>query len=288
LDADERSGGDRRDQGGVRRGRRAAPGELDQIDDRSHDLGRRRDRAGDDGAGGTRPDRAADHQLPRAPSRVRPLLRAEHRAGRADPGGRLELVRLRWSQRLPPGAGDRAVSDAARPELSVVIPVFNEARSLGVLHARLVRTLEKVDRPYAIIFVDDGSRDESADVLRALRARDPAVRMIRFTRNYGQHAALLAGMERARGEIVVTLDADLQNPPEEIPRLLAVLEDGADVAGGWRVSRRDPWARRGAAGAGHPAAAGAGGGGLRGCGGAGRGRSPAGVGPGVAVAGSAR
>jgi len=138
------------------------------------------------------------------------------------------------------------VSDAARPELSVVIPVFNEARSLGVLHARLVRTLEKVDRPYEIIFVDDGSRDESADVLRALRARDPAVRMIRFTRNYGQHAALLAGMERARGEIVVTLDADLQNPPEEIPRLLAVLEDGADVAGGWRVSRRDPWARRAA------------------------------------------
>jgi undecaprenyl-phosphate 4-deoxy-4-formamido-L-arabinose transferase len=138
------------------------------------------------------------------------------------------------------------VSDTARPALSVVIPVFNEARSLGALHARLVRTLEKVGRPYEIIFVDDGSRDESADVLRALRARDAAVRMIRFTRNYGQHAALLAGMERTRGEIVVTLDADLQNPPEEIPRLLAALEDGADVVGGRRVSRRDPWARRAA------------------------------------------
>ena len=136
------------------------------------------------------------------------------------------------------------MSEAARPALSVVIPVFNEAQSLGPLHERLARTLEKVGRPYEIIFVDDGSRDESADVLRALRARDGAVRMIRFTRNYGQHAALFAGMERARGEIVVTLDADLQNPPEEIPRLLAALVDGVDVVGGRRVSRRDPWTRR--------------------------------------------
>jgi undecaprenyl-phosphate 4-deoxy-4-formamido-L-arabinose transferase len=138
------------------------------------------------------------------------------------------------------------VSEPTGPALSVVIPVFNEARNLRPLHERLARTLERVGRPYEIIFVDDGSRDESADVLRALRARDAAVRMIRFSRNYGQHAALLAGMERARGEIVVTLDADLQNPPEEIPRLLAALVDGVDVVGGRRVSRRDPWARRAA------------------------------------------
>src|SRR5262249_59912709 len=91
--------------------------------------------------------------------------------------------------------------------------------------------------------------------------------VIRLARNYGQHAALLAGMERARGEIVVTLDADLQNPPEEIPRLLAALEDGADVVGGRRVSRRDPWARRAASWLVHRAASGALGGGLRGCGG---------------------
>jgi undecaprenyl-phosphate 4-deoxy-4-formamido-L-arabinose transferase len=138
------------------------------------------------------------------------------------------------------------MSEGPRPALSIVIPVFNEARSLGPLHQRLARTLETIGRPYEIIFVDDGSRDESADVLRALRARDAAVRMIRFTRNYGQHAALFAGMERARGEIVVTLDADLQNPPEEIPRLLAALAGGADVAGGRRVRRRDPWTRRAA------------------------------------------
>ena len=136
------------------------------------------------------------------------------------------------------------MSEGMRPALSVVIPVFNEAQSLDPLHRRLTQTLEKVGRPYEVIFVDDGSRDESAGVLRALRARDAAVRMIRFNRNYGQHAAVFAGMERARGEVIVTLDADLQNPPEEIPRLLAALVDGVDVVGGRRVSRRDPWARR--------------------------------------------
>jgi undecaprenyl-phosphate 4-deoxy-4-formamido-L-arabinose transferase len=138
------------------------------------------------------------------------------------------------------------VSAGASPALSIVIPVFNEAQSLVALHQRLARTLATIGRPYEIIFVDDGSRDESADVLRTLRGRDAAVRVIRFNRNYGQHAALLAGMERARGEIIVTLDADLQNPPEEIPRLLAALEGGADVVGGRRVSRRDAWGRRAA------------------------------------------
>jgi undecaprenyl-phosphate 4-deoxy-4-formamido-L-arabinose transferase len=138
------------------------------------------------------------------------------------------------------------VSAGASPVLSIVIPVFNEALSLVALHQRLARTLATIGRPSEIIFVDDGSRDESADVLRTLRGRDAAVRVIRFNRNYGQHAALLAGMERARGEIIVTLDADLQNPPEEIPRLLAALEGGADVVGGRRVSRRDAWGRRAA------------------------------------------
>jgi len=136
--------------------------------------------------------------------------------------------------------------DETRPALSIVIPVLNEAQSLGPLHQRLARTLERIGRPYEIIFVDDGSRDTSADVLRALRSRDAAVRIIRFNRNYGQHAALFAGMERARGDVIVTLDADLQNPPEEIPRLLAALEAGADVVGGRRVSRHDAWGRRAA------------------------------------------
>ncbi len=138
------------------------------------------------------------------------------------------------------------MSDETRPALSVVIPVFDEAPSLGDLHHRLARTLKETEQTYEIIFVDDGSRDGSAEVLRALHAQDHTVRVVRFNRNYGQHAAVLAGMERARGDVVVTLDADLQNPPEEIPTLLARLGAGADVVGGWRTHRHDPWLRRAA------------------------------------------
>jgi undecaprenyl-phosphate 4-deoxy-4-formamido-L-arabinose transferase len=130
-------------------------------------------------------------------------------------------------------------------EISVVIPVFNEVRTLADLHQRLARTLKDTGRPWEVIFVDDGSRDGSFDVMRALHAQDPAaVRVVRFNRNYGQHAAVFAGMERARGDVVVTLDADLQNPPEEIPALLRRLEQGADVVGGTRTNRHDPWFRR--------------------------------------------
>ncbi len=132
------------------------------------------------------------------------------------------------------------------PSVSVVIPVFNEAPTLVDLHERLVRTLTEIGRPWEVIFVDDGSVDDSPSILRALHARDAAVRVVRFNRNYGQHAAVFAGMERARGEVVVTLDADLQNPPEEIPRLLERIDDGIDVVGGRRVSRHDPWIRRAA------------------------------------------
>ena len=138
------------------------------------------------------------------------------------------------------------MSGDARPALSVVIPVFNEAPSLGDLYDRLGQTLKETGQVYEIIFVDDGSQDGSADILRALHAQDRAIRVVRFNRNYGQHAAVLAGMERARGDVVVTLDADLQNPPEEIPRLLARLEKGVDVVGGWRTQRHDWWLRRAA------------------------------------------
>src|SRR3972149_2264070 len=128
--------------------------------------------------------------------------------------------------------------------LSVIIPIFNEAASLDELHKRLTSVLENTGRSYEILFVDDGSRDGSMDVLRLLHARDPKVRVVRFNRNYGQHAAVLAGMERARGKVIVTLDGDLQNPPEEIPLLLERIEAGHDVVGGWRVSRRDSLIRR--------------------------------------------
>ncbi len=128
--------------------------------------------------------------------------------------------------------------------LSIVIPIFNEAGSLDSLHRRLSRTLTEVGKSYEIIFVDDGSTDGTERVLRELHKKDPAVTVIRFNRNYGQHAAVIAGFERAQGDVVVTLDGDLQNPPEEIPKLLAKLQEGYDVVGGWREGRQDSGIRR--------------------------------------------
>jgi undecaprenyl-phosphate 4-deoxy-4-formamido-L-arabinose transferase len=130
------------------------------------------------------------------------------------------------------------------PALSVVIPVFNEADNLPALHARLAAVLRDLGRSCEVIFVDDGSTDGSLDRLRQLHAQDRTVRVIQLNRNYGQHAAVFAGLDHARGQVVVTLDADLQNPPEEIPRLLAKLEEGHDVVGGWREHRQDPLIRR--------------------------------------------
>lgn len=130
------------------------------------------------------------------------------------------------------------------PALSVIIPIFNEAASLEDLYDRLTHTLKTIGRPYEVLFVDDGSRDGSMDLLRLFHERDPKVRVVRFNRNYGQHAAVFAGMQRARGDIIITIDGDLQNPPEEIPVLLGTIDAGHDVVGGWRASRRDPLVRR--------------------------------------------
>ena len=130
------------------------------------------------------------------------------------------------------------------PRASVVIPVYNEEGTLPELHRRLLASLEGTGRPWEVVFVDDGSRDRSLEMLKGFAASNPAVRVVEFNRNYGQHAAVFAGLKASRGEVVVTLDADLQNPPEEIPKILKALEDGADAAGGWRKFRQDPLARR--------------------------------------------
>ncbi|HSQ04496.1 MAG TPA: glycosyltransferase [Burkholderiales bacterium] len=130
--------------------------------------------------------------------------------------------------------------------LSVVIPIFNEAENLTVLHQRLTDTLGRLGRSYEIWYVDDGSSDGSLDLVRAFSDADGRVGVIELTRNFGQHAAVLAGFAAAQGEIVVTLDGDLQNPPEEIPRLIAKIEEGYEVVGGWREYRHDPVYRRAA------------------------------------------
>ena len=126
-------------------------------------------------------------------------------------------------------------------DLSVVVTVFNEAGSLDELYRRTVGALE--GRDFELIFVDDGSTDGSFELVERLHAADARVRGVRLKRNFGQHPAMHAGLARARGEIVVTMDGDLQNPPEDLPKLIEAVEAGADVASGRRAARRDSWGR---------------------------------------------
>ncbi len=123
--------------------------------------------------------------------------------------------------------------------LSVVIPVHNEEATLLPLYDRLTRTLEKLGRPYEIIFVDDASTDRSFELLAQLTETDDRLKVIRLRRNFGQTAALSAGFHEARGEVIISLDADLQHAPEDIPELLAKIEEGYDIASGWRKNRVD-------------------------------------------------
>jgi glycosyltransferase involved in cell wall biosynthesis len=129
------------------------------------------------------------------------------------------------------------------PEISLVIPVYNEEENLPVLAAEIRRAMQGVGRPHETIYVDDGSTDGSPAVLADLARQDPAVRIIRQRRNHGQSAALDAGFRFARGGVVVTLDADLQNDPADIPELLALL-DRYDVVAGVRARRQDTWVRK--------------------------------------------
>jgi undecaprenyl-phosphate 4-deoxy-4-formamido-L-arabinose transferase len=132
-----------------------------------------------------------------------------------------------------------------KPYLSVVIPVYNEEENLVELGRRLLATLNSLPYHFEIILVDDGSADRSWEMISQLHREHPKqVRGLRFIRNFGQHPAIFAGFQAAQGEVVVTLDADLQNPPEEIPKLVAKLEEGYDTVGGWREIRHDSFFRR--------------------------------------------
>ncbi len=131
------------------------------------------------------------------------------------------------------------------PHLSVVIPVYNEEEGLAALFARLYPALDALGKSYEVIFVNDGSRDRSAAILREQFQRRPEeTRVVLFNGNYGQHMAILAGFANCRGERIVTLDADLQNPPEEIAKLLAKMDEGYDYVGGVRRDRQDSAFRR--------------------------------------------
>ena len=125
--------------------------------------------------------------------------------------------------------------------ISTVIPVFNEAASLEQLHSELDDVARSYDEEFEIIFVDDGSTDGSWRVIQQLAERDSRVRGIRFRRNFGKAAALSAGFESSKGTLVFTLDADLQDDPQEIPRFLAAMQDDLDVVSGWKQVRHDPW-----------------------------------------------
>ena len=130
------------------------------------------------------------------------------------------------------------------PSLSVVVPVFNEEENLPELLPRLSAALDALGRGYEVVLINDGSRDRSLEILREAASRDSHFVVIDFNRNYGQHSAVFAGFEESRGEIIVTLDADLQNPPEEIGKLVAKMDEGYDVVGSVRVKRRDSFFRR--------------------------------------------
>jgi len=133
---------------------------------------------------------------------------------------------------------------AAEPTISVVAPAFDEERSVALLFEELQATLDPLATPWEVVFVDDGSTDGTFAALTRLHDANENVRVVRLRRNFGKSAALAAGFEQARGDVVVTIDADLQDDPAEIPRLLAKLDEGFDLVSGWKSRRRDPWTRR--------------------------------------------
>src|SRR5713101_6757281 len=137
--------------------------------------------------------------------------------------------------------GNVLTAVTTKPDVSIVVTLLNEQSTVEKLYERTIAAVN--GRSFELLFVDDGSTDGTYEVVRRLHERDPRVRAIRFSRNFGQHPAMHAGFTRARGDILVTMDGDLQNQPEDIPKLVAAIEAGADVASGRRALRRDSWGR---------------------------------------------
>jgi glycosyltransferase involved in cell wall biosynthesis len=129
-------------------------------------------------------------------------------------------------------------------DVTLVVPIFNEAESIRLLHAELKKVLDETGRSYEIVAVDDGSQDDSFAILKELHEQDPHLKVIRFRRNFGQTAAFAAGFDYAQGDVIITIDADLQNDPADIPLLLAEMDKGYDVVSGWRQKRTEPFLTR--------------------------------------------
>lgn len=138
------------------------------------------------------------------------------------------------------------MTEEKKVEVSIVIPAYNEEESLHKLFDELWPVVENLGRSFEVIFINDGSRDATLSILRGFCEKRRGVRVIDLGANFGQHMAIMAGFDYARGEKIITLDADLQNPPEEIPKLLKEMDEGHDVVGTYRVGRRDPIFRRAA------------------------------------------
>ena len=150
-------------------------------------------------------------------------------------------------ERALDGQAEATSGDAGerRPcAVSVIVPVYNEEENIPLIWPRLVAALHQMGEVCELVFVDDGSRDNSLELLKGLHDDAFRVKVVELARNAGQHPAVLAGFEASEGEIVVTLDADLQNPPEEIPNLVAKIREGYDVVAGWRKARQDSFARK--------------------------------------------
>jgi glycosyltransferase involved in cell wall biosynthesis len=154
------------------------------------------------------------------------------------------VTEWREDMQLPPGELRQGISLPSQPavtikSVSVVIPLLNEEDSIPQLYERLTAALSTLNREYEIIIIDDGSTDRSYEILKNLQADDPHLCVIHFRRNFGQTAAFSAGFDMARGDVIITIDADLQNDPADIPLLLDKIDEGYDVVSGWRINRQD-------------------------------------------------
>lgn len=140
---------------------------------------------------------------------------------------------------LKASAGAASPVETPRPRLSVIVPLYNEQESIRPLYAAIVQALGDIGCTFEMVFVDDGSRDDTAEIARQIARFDSRLRLVKFRRNYGQTPAMAAGIEHARGQILVTMDGDLQNDPADIKLLLEQIEAGYDIVVGWRHNRQD-------------------------------------------------